>query len=197
MDRQDRLVIMAGVVILIISVLGIVYHEKNYATSEEIKETSYMVSWKEYSNEITDSGYVGKDGWQNSYEIDLQDNAFIYEVETKIEWSDNLNFHGIILPWNWSDKIDMSASIHEMGFSQSASGYGMIELSAEKEKPQDFITKVSSKEEAVNMVKDMALSHINCSITLAITPKPMFFDRGNDFTLHITYHYLVPQIKEK
>ncbi|MCD6481573.1 MAG: hypothetical protein J7L31_04800 [Thermoplasmata archaeon] len=197
MDRQDRLVIMAGVVILIISVIGIVYHEKNYVASEEVKETSYMVSWREYSDEIVDSGYVGKDGWHNNYEIDVKNDACIYKVEIKVDWSDNLNFHGFILPWNWSDRVEVSASIDEMGFSQSAAGYDGVELSVEKDKPDDFISKVNDKETVMEQVKDMARSSINCSLSLSITPKPMFLDKGNDFTVHIIYHYLTPEIKEQ
>ncbi len=139
MDRQDKMVIMAGIVILIISLAGIVYHEKTYVASEEVKKVSYRVTWREYSDEIVDNGYVGKDGWQNNYEIVLGNNAYIYQVEIKVEWSDDLNFHGIILPWNWSDKIDLSASIDELQFSQSASGYEKIELDVTKEKPKDFI----------------------------------------------------------
>ena len=197
MNRQDKLVIMAGVVILIISLIGIVYHEKNYVTSEEIKETSYMVTWREYSDEIVDNGYVGKDGWQGNYDISLQKTAHIYKVEIKVEWSDNLNFHGFILPWNWSDKMELSASIDKMGFSQSASGYEGIEMNTEKEKLDDFISKATSKEDVVKEVESMTNNDINCTLSLSITPKPMFFDRGNDFTVHIIYHYLTAEIKEK
>ncbi len=195
MDRQDKMVIMAGIVILIISLAGIVYHEKTYVASEEVKKVSYRVSWREYSDEIVDNGYVGKDGWQNNYEIVLGNNAYIYQVEIKIEWSDDLNFHGIILPWNWSDKIDVSASIDELQFSQSASGYEKIELDVTKEKPKDFIAETQSKEEINEMLKDMAVNHINCSIDLSITTKPIFFDRGNDFTVYIIYHYCIPEIQ--
>ena len=197
MDRQDKIVILAGIVILIISIVGIVYHEETYVASEEVKKVSYTVSWKEYSDEIIDNDYVGKAGWENEYEINLQENAYIYQVEIKVDWTDNLNFHGIILPWNWSDKIEAYASIEEMQFSQSASGYDGIEIDVAKEKPKDFQADVKSMEELEGILKDMALNKITCNISLSITPKPIFFDRGNDFTLHIIYHYCIPEIKTK
>ena len=197
MDKQDKIVILAGIVILIISIIGIVYHEETYVASEEVKKVSYTVSWKEHSDEIIDNDYVGKAGWQNEYEINLQENAYIYQVEIKLEWTDNLNFHGLILPWNWSDKIEMDASIEEMQFSQSASGYEGIEIDVAKEKPKDFQANVKSMEELQEMLKDMALNKITCNISLSIIPKPIFFDRGNDFTLHIIYHYCIPEIKTK
>jgi len=197
MDRQDKIVILAGIVILIISIVGIVYHEETYVASEEVKKVSYTVSWKEYSDEIIDNDYVGKAGWENEYEINLQENAYIYQVEIKVDWTDNLNFHGIILPWNWSDKIEAYASIEEMQFSQSASGYDGIEIDVAKEKPKDFQADVKSMEELEEILKDMALNKITCNISLSITPKPIFFDRGNDFTLHIIYHYCIPEIKTK
>jgi len=198
MDRQDKLVIMAGVVILIISVIGIVYHEKNYVASEKIKEEkSYIVTWRDYSDELTDSGYVGRDGWQGNYEIKLQDTAHIYEVEIKVDWSDNLDFHGFILPWNWSDRMELSASIDEMGFSDTASGYNGIDIHAEKNKLNDFTSKAGSREDVLKQVEGMVTNDINCSLSLSISPKPMFLDRGNDFTVHIIYHYLKPEIKEQ
>jgi len=195
MDRQDKIVILAGVVILLISIMGIVYHEKTYVASEEVKKVSYTVSWKEYSDELVDSGFVGRDGWENGYEIDLPENAYVYQVEVKIDWSDNLNFHGLILPWNWSDKIEASVNINELQFSQSAGGYEKIELDVSKDKPKDFQADVESKEELNEILKNMALNKITCNVSLSITPKPIFFDRGNDFTLHIIYHYCIPEVK--
>ena len=202
MDKQDKIVIFAGIVILIISIAGILYHEKTYvATSEEIKKTEYVVSWIEYSDEIVDNGFVGRDGWGASYSLDIdypsegKEYGVITAVDIILEWSDNLDFHGLILPWNWSDLVEMNVKIDELGFSQSAKGYGKIELHVEKGQPQDFTKEAENETQLYEYLAQNALNEVNCKINLSITPKPRFFDRGNDFIMRIVYHYYVPEIK--
>ncbi|HEC76511.1 MAG TPA: hypothetical protein ENI33_04555 [Thermoplasmatales archaeon] len=196
MDRQDKMVIFAGVIILIIAVAGIVYHEKTYVSSEEIKKNSYRVTWEEYSDEIIENDFVGGDGWMNEYIIEMtKENACIHAVEVKIQWTDNLDFHGFIFPWNWTDKIDASVGISEMSFSQSSSGYGSIEITASKEPPKDFDAEAENMEEVNEIIKDMVMSKVTCKINLSITSKPLLIDRGNDFTLSIVYHYSIPNIQ--
>ena len=195
MDRQDRIVIMVGLVILIIAIAGIIYHEKTYVVSEEIKKNNYIVSYMDKSDEIIDEGFVGKDGWSGRYTIETEENAVIYGVDVIVEWSDNLDFHGIIFGWNWSDLIEACVEIPEMGFSQSASGYQKIEIKVEENKPQDKKVEAKSREEVEELLKGEELNKVNCSIDLSITTKPLFFDKGNDFRVKIIYHYCVPTIK--
>lgn len=195
MDRNDRIVITAGIIILIIALIGIVYHEKTYVSTPKIEKNSYRIEWEEYSDEISYDGYVDKNGWKNNYTIDAGENSAICCVEAKVDWKDNLDFHGIIFPWNWTDKMEMDFSIDEFSFSQSENGYGMLSIKATIERPKDLIVKAENKSEAMKMIGNIN-SKIHCTISLNIQPKPRFFDRGNDFTLYITYHYYKPIIKK-
>ncbi|HEC88282.1 MAG TPA: hypothetical protein ENI52_03085 [Thermoplasmata archaeon] len=196
MDRQDKMVIFAGVIILIIAIAGIIYHEKTYVSSEEIEKNSYRVTWEEYSDEIVENDFVGGDGWENDYIIEMtKENAWIHSIEVKIQWTDNLDFHGFIFPWNWTDKIDASVDISEMSFSQSSSGYSSIEIIASEELPKDFDVEAKNMEEVNEIIKDMVMSKVTCKINLSITSKPLLIDRGNDFTLSIVYHYSIPNIQ--
>lgn len=196
MDKQDKMVIFAGVMILIIAVAGILYHEKAYVASEKVEKNSYRVTWTEYSDEIVESDFVGGEGWENDYVIETtKENAWIHSVEVKISWADNLDFHGLIFPWNWTDKIDATVNINEMSFSRSSSGYGSIEITASEEPPKDFVVEAENMEEVNEIVKDMAKNNLTCEINLSITPKPLLIDRGNDFTISIIYHYSIPTIK--
>jgi len=190
------MVMIAGVVILIIAVAGIVYHEKTYEkiTPEE-KKTSYRIEWDEGSDEIALTDYVGRDGWSKNYTIDEGEDAFISYVEFVLEWQDNLDFHGFILPWNWSDKIEMSVSIPQMSFSSTNDGYKKIRIVAERNVPESKIVKAINKTEAMNMI-DEKTGKINCQVDLSIFPKPRFFDKGNDFELSIIYHYYKPSVEE-
>lgn len=197
MDRQDKMVVLLGIIIIAVAVVGIAYHEKTYVASEEVEKVSYKVSWEEHSDEIMEEGYVGKaEDWQNTYDITLDDdNACIYKVEIKITWSDDRDFHGLILPWNWSDVIDATVSIDEMQFSQSSSGYGIIEMVATSDRPSDFKVDTADEEKVSEIIKEKGvINSINCNIDLSILAKPLFLDRGNDFTLYITYHYCTPEI---
>ena len=182
MDKHDRMVVLAGIFILIIAVAGIVYHERTYVASEELKEVSYRITWNEDSGYITEKENVDKDGWQNEYYINLDENASIYSIEVNLEWTDDWDFHGFILPWNWSDKIDMSVDINELQFSQSVSGYNSpIKMNEVKNKPKDKIVEEANKEEIDKIIKNDEKNEVNCKVSLSIEPKPMILDRENEF----------------
>ncbi|MCD6513085.1 MAG: hypothetical protein J7K61_05745 [Thermoplasmata archaeon] len=197
MDRNDKLVALAGIVVLIIALIGVAYHEQTYSPEEKAVESgmhSYRIEWVEKSEHIVDNGYVGRDGWSGNYTIDVGDNNIIGCAEISIEWTDNLNFHGFIFPWNWSDLIEAKASIDEFGFSKTASGYSKITMEAEHGVPDDKIVKAKNESEALKSVK--GVNRIVCNLDLTIKPKPIIFDRGNDFTVTINYHYYEPKIVE-
>lgn len=188
------IVAVVGVVILIIALAGILYHEKTYAYPEETEKHTYRIEWNEYSNEITDKGYVDKNGWKNNYTIDTGEKiASIANIEFKLSWSDDFDFHGFIFPWNFTDKIDMSVSIGELSFSQSGSGYGTISIKATGETPQDMTIEAKNESEVWENIGNVN-NKLNCDVTLNIQPRPRFFDKGNDFTLTIIYHYYKPTI---
>jgi len=195
MDRNDRLVIIAGIIVLIVALIGIVYHEKTYVSTPEVKQNSYRIEWTEYSDEITTDGHVDLNGWSNNYTIDAGENAVISSVEFMLQWTDDFNFHGIIFPWNWTDKIEMTASIKEFSFSDSRSGYEKITIDAQGTTPQPKIVKADNETAALKSVYK-GHEKIDCKVNLKITPKPRFFDKGNDFTLHIVYHYYKPEVRK-
>ncbi len=196
MDKEDRIVIMVGIIILVIAIIGILYHEKTYVVSEKVRKNEYIVSYVDRSDEIRQDGFVGKNGWNEIFTIEAEKNAVIHKVELFIEWKDNLDLHGIIFPWNWTDKMEASIEIPEMVFSRSISSYKSIEVFVEKEKPKDKKIVAGSREEVEKILNKEALNKINCSITLSIETKPLFFDRGNSFDIRIIYHYSVPKIKD-
>lgn len=195
MEKQDKMVIFAGILILIIAIAGIIYHEKTYVVGEEIKEIEYKVTWIDKSNEFSIKDYVGKEGWQEEYDISLDKNANIYLVEIKLEWKDNFDFHGIIFPWNFTDKMSINVKIDELDFSKSLDGYGKIEMRAEGKKINDMLIKAKNETEVIKMLNNMTKNKATCKINLSIFPKPRFFDKGNDFSLYVVYRYSIPVIE--
>ena len=194
MGRQDKIVIIAGIIILVIAGVGIVYHEQAYVASEDVEKISYRTTWRDYSDYITEEGYLDKDGWQNEYKIHLKQNAVIYRAEVQLDWTDDRNAQGLFLPWNWSDNIEVNVDVEELQFSLSDSKYeGPITLIAQKDKPKDIILEEINQTEMENIISNEEREEINCKITLSIIPKPKFLDKGNNFTLKITYHYCLPE----
>jgi len=67
-------------------------------------------------------------------------------------------------------------------------------MEAEHGVPDDKIVKAKNESEALKSVK--GVNRIVCNLDLTIKPKPIIFDRGNDFTVTINYHYYEPKIVE-
>lgn len=200
MDRQDKMIIALGIVILVIASIGIIYHEQTYVEKESANKISYKVIWKEFSDEITDGGMVSKNEmWENVYDILLNnDNACIYKVDLKINWVDDRNLQGILLGWNWTDEITADVNIPEMSFSQSQSGYSTISMDVLMDRPKDFTLETKNETQVKQTIKDRGYDNneITCSLSLSISTKPIIIDSGNDFTVDILYHYCVPEIVE-
>jgi hypothetical protein len=202
MDKQDRLVVLVGAIILVIAVIGIVYHEETYVESKEDEEqTSFKVSWKTFSEDLSDTLSVAEgETAVQTYNLAVNNpTACIYRVELELTWEDDWNFRGLILPWNWSDEVSASVSIDELGqFSQSASGYAALEMSASVEQPEDFKVETQDTETLSALIKERgyARSEVNVDVNLDIDAKPIILDSGNEITVHLTYHYCTPEIIE-
>ncbi|MBC7081808.1 MAG: hypothetical protein H5T44_06185 [Thermoplasmatales archaeon] len=196
LDNKDKMVISVGIAILIVAIIGIVYHEKSYVGTKEIQKEKYRISWREYSNEITDEFYLGKEGVEKTYEIKLDENyAGISSIYLSVEWKDNINLHGLIFKWNWTDKVDATVNIPEMNFSKSFSEYEKIEASVKGKYPSDFIFE-GNETEVYEKLKEYEMKNAKCKASFSITPKPIILDKGNDLQVKIVYTYYKAKIEK-
>ncbi|MBC7128518.1 MAG: hypothetical protein H5T45_02140 [Thermoplasmatales archaeon] len=196
LDNRDKMVISVGIAILVVAIIGIVYHERSYVSMQEIQKEKFRVSWVEYSDEINDEFYVGKEGIEQTYEIKLNENyAGISSLHALIEWEDNINLHGIIFKWNWTDKVDATISVPEMNFSKSYSEYGKIEASVKGSIPNDFIFE-GNETALYEKLKEYEIKDVKCKTSFSITPKPVLLDKGNGIQIKILYTYYKPKIEK-
>ncbi len=201
MDRKDRIVVLVGVVVLVVAVIGVMYHEKEYTAAEQtVEKYAYNVDWDEKTINLHDEGHVAKGEISNyTYSIDHDG---LTQVKFELEWSDDLS-RGFIIPWNWSDTIDMTISAPDsavkfVGSNPVSGSASPLVIEAMLGNTPSSMQINASNETAVREIleseyisKDGKGSWISY---VEITTKPFFFDRGNDFTLYVSYTYYEPII---
>jgi len=199
MDRKDRIVVLVGVVILVVALIGVMYHEKEYTGAEQtVEKYAYNVEWEEKTITLRDEGHVAKGEVSNySYSIDHDG---LTCVKFELEWNDDLA-HGFIIPWNWSDTLDMKVSAPgNVKFSGSSSATGssspLVVEATIGSVPSSMQIDASNETEVYKIIDKYITKDGKGSwgVNVGIQTKPFFFDRGNDFTIHISYTYYEPVI---
>ncbi|MEA2053875.1 MAG: hypothetical protein U9O96_01980 [Candidatus Thermoplasmatota archaeon] len=201
MDRKDRIVVLVGIVILIIAIIGVLYHEKEYTEAERtVEKYAYNVDWNEKTVDLREEGYVAK-GKTTNYTYSI-DRSGLTQIEFKLEWSDNLA-RGFIIPWNWSDTMDMriSAPSSSIKFSGPSSASGssspLVVKAVIGDVPHSMQIDAANETEVYEILNSEHISEEgkgSWTADIDITTKPFLLDRGNDFTLCVTYTYYEPVI---
>ncbi len=196
MNGRDRMVVAVGVSLLLVTGMGILLYPDDTETDEpkDTREIIYTVIWSPASDTVTVNDYVSRDGWQKEYTLQMGDGAVIDSVTVSLDWHEAFNPHGLFLSWNWSDKIEVSVAVDELRFSQTTTGYGKLHVTAANTERWEATCETKNREEVDRWIHNQTTDTLSCTIDMSITPKPWPFDRGNDFTLRITYHYLIPSI---
>jgi len=196
-NGRDRKVAAIGVILLLITGMGILLYpadETDADESTEVTDITYTVTWSTSSDTITDTQFVDRDGWQKDYSLHMGADVWIEKVTISIDWQESFNPQGILLSWNWSDRIEASVAIDELQFSRSISGYNRIEITASNGAIQETSIKAEEREDIESWIQDQTTDKLSCVIDLSITPKPWPFDRGNDVVIRITSYYRIPSI---
>ncbi len=199
MDRNDRIVVLVGIVILVVAVIGIMYHEKTYTAAEQtIESHTYNVNWEEKTVTLQDEGHAVK-GKTSEYNYSINHDGLMC-VSFELEWTDDLS-RGFIIPWNWSDTFDMKISApNNTKFSGPGSVSGSVSPLTVDAKIRDMPSSLQINASNETEVSKALGNYISSdgkgqwTVSLDITTKPFFFDRGNDFTLHVSYTYYEPVI---
>lgn len=200
MDKKDRIVVLVGILILIVSIIGIVYHEKEYTAAEIVPEKyTYNVDWEEKTVTLNDEGHVAK-GTTATYNYSI-DRDGLTCVKFEMDWSDDLS-RGFIIPWNWSDILEMKISAPgntKFSGQDSVSGFASPLVVEAKigDMPSSMQINASNETEVYEILDSKYISKEGkgqWTASIDITTKPMFFDRGNDFTMYIGYTYYEPVI---
>jgi hypothetical protein len=200
MDKRDKMVIFVGIFILIIALIGVMYEEKEYTEArEEEKKIKYAVTWEEDTGGFKEAGTAMR-GEATTITVPITQEGLMH-VEFTLEWSDTLST-GILIPWNWSDMLEIA--VDAPGTSEFSSnpvgGYTspLILTATLGEKPGEMRVNATNETELHSIISSYittdGVGDWNADIT--IQPKPFIFDRGNDFTLTVTYTYYTPLYRE-
>lgn len=195
MDKRDKIVVAAGVIIVIIALIGVAYQEEDVSSAETPeKEYAFNVNWDKKTVTLPDEGHVDTGG-TSSENFSVSDRG-LGTVSITLDWTDDWAT-GFIIPWNWSDMLSLRVSAPSgVSFSGSseASGYGgPLTVTAEiGTKPESVQLNASNMSEAETMVEDRYMSSTGTgdwTATVGIDTKPFLLDRGNDYDITLEYTY--------
>lgn len=202
MDKRDKIVVAAGVVIVIIALIGVVYQEEDVSSAETMeKQYAFNVNWDKKTVTLPGEGQVSTGG--TSTENFSISHRGLGTVTVTLDWSDDWAT-GFIIPWNWSDMLSLQVSAPSgvsFSGSSSASGYSgpQTVMATIGDKPESVQLNASNMSAAEEMVEDRYMSSTGTgdwTATVGIDTKPFLLDRGNEYTVTLEYTYYEYSIKK-
>jgi len=202
MDRRDRIVVFAGVLILVIALIGVVFQGKETSDAEETTEMrTFNINWQEKTVDIHEEGTVMKGGTE-TLNFSINKNGLM-RVAVTLEWRDDWA-RGFIIPWNWSDTLEMSVSAPSgVQFSESSIVEGTTSPLAVEVSLNTIPSSMQVNASNITAVRDMVEENYMDSTgtgvwnaRVGIATKPLLLDRGNDFNIVLRYSYFEPVITE-
>lgn len=202
MDRRDRIVVFAGVLILVIALIGVVFQGKETSDAEETTEMrTFNINWQEKTVDIHEEGTVMKGGTE-TLNFSINKNGLMH-VAVTLEWSDDWA-RGFIIPWNWSDTLEMGVSAPSgVQFSESSIVEGTSSPLAVEASLNTIPSSMQVNASNITAVRDMVEENYMdstgtgvWSARVGIATKPFLLDRGNDFNIVLRYSYFEPVITE-
>lgn len=214
LKKSDKIIAIAGVLILIIAAISIVFL---YGSQEKVEEitpvtTAFDVKWIKGSGEVpaTQLGqlFAGKKAdYTKSFTISAPAGSVLTKVEFKFNWNDD---HTYGLLKNKPKGLDTVTAKITMGAETQSSlstGKGNKTFSFNVgNMPQDESVDAVDISEVEQIIKDKSTDKneasfkvtVNCKIGEKIwRPLKYFKDKGNLFNLKVTYEYVTPQITEQ
>lgn len=202
MDKRDKIVVAAGVVIVIIALIGVVYQEGDVSSAETMeKQYAFNVNWDKKTVTLPGEGHVSTGG--TSTENFSISHRGLGTVTVTLDWSDD-RATGFIIPWNWSDMLSLQVSAPSgvsFSGSSSASGYSgpQTVMATIGDKPESVQLNASNMSAAEEIVEDRYMSSTGTgdwTATVGIETKPFLLDRGNEYTVTLEYTYYEYSIKK-
>lgn len=213
LKKTDKIIAIIGVLILIIAGIGIFLYvgtEETTPSAPPIEEKIYNVKWAENTGTMSISGFAGKRAtYIDPINLTESQGSVITDVTVYFVWKDDRHI-GFILTRGWDTlTADITPPVGEAQTHQSKGGSdNTTGLTFDKlnSAPEDYeITDASSIEDATQRVMDEYANKNTASFETKITvkvgeplrrPWKYFRDKGNGFTIEITYTYYTPIIEE-
>ena len=216
LKKSDKMIAIIGVVILIVAAISIVYY---VSTDDEVREPTtgekvYKVTWEEKSGkmEILDK-FVGKEVYTDSFTVDAGSGSVLTSVNVQIVWNDD-NIYGLLIKKGHDTltaKISLAGGETETHEGTGGGGNETLSFNVNSVSYKDEVIEAKDIDEAKQEIKDkyqgMNSALFDVEVTVVTGEKFKILqpirsllnsikDKGETFSLFITYTYSYPEIVE-
>jgi uncharacterized protein YxeA len=203
MEKNDKIIVSIGVVVLIVAAAGI-FTWKDTGRGKPIPpitptEKVYKVTWDEKTTEIaSESEYTNK-GEPTSLTINV-DKDLITSIEFRLTWKDDKAFLGIFGKDTLSLKVTSPTGESKEDSQKAKEGNITISFTGLNSKPSISEIKADTRQEAQSELQKYITSNgkgnWNAEITVDVGELLKFRDKGNDWQLKVICHYYEPALAE-
>jgi hypothetical protein len=210
LSKNDKIIAVIGVIILIIagiSIAVIVSNEDTEDEEEEPTEETFYVTWTNSTDMMTEDGIATKT-YNEPLTITVPSGRVLTNVDIKLSWSDDNTIGGKIIKILKRGEDTLIAEITpEEGESErkSSKGGGTLDFSFYiNDIPSDEEIDAEDIYEAEDMVYSMYEGQETTTFDISVTvnvgeplikPIRRFMDKGDNFELEITYDYYCPEFE--
>jgi len=213
LKKNDKLILIVGVVILIVAAIGIAFYTSADTDDVELyvppEEKTFDVTWNEVTMEKPIINGVAKKEYIESETISAPTWSVLTNVEFRLDWEDD-HTSGLLIT---KGADTLTAEITKQGGESKTDGNtegGNLTFSfSVNGRPSDSYVEAETSTEAEEIVKELFPDENDASFDVAVNvktgekfgirPLKLFRfsrDKGNDFDLTITYTYYVFNIEE-
>ena len=214
LKKNDKIILIAGVAILIIAGIGIAVYTSPDTDELKVGDTepdyySYSYNWIKNTaeNTMNDNIYVEKSSIYNgNLAINSPSGSVITNVIIEIIWEDDYT-HGILRS-RGEDTLTLKIT-DEKGISSTESGTGgeniTFQFRSINDVPSSDSILAEDKADAINILEGMIEGENSANFDIEATVetgerlfRPIRFlrDQGNDFQIQVKYDYYIYELEE-
>jgi hypothetical protein len=212
LKKNDKLILIVGVVILIVAAIGIAFYTSADVDDVDIFTESdkkiFDITWNEVTTDKPVINGVAKKSYSESEPISAPDGSILTKVEFQLTWEDDYT-SGFLLNKGedtLTAKIGKSGAEPEMKTSIKE---GTITFPFNvNDRPSDYYVEAENANEAKKIVDESFPNENEASFDVTVDVQTgeklrprlikilrYFQDKGNSFDLNITYTYYVFNIE--
>jgi hypothetical protein len=209
LKRNDKLIIIIAVIIIIISGIGIAAYNPPSVDEKEmlpIDEKIYTVDWEKKTNSYIISDSVGKNApYNETYTVDTPMGSVITNVDFQIIWEDDQTI-GLIIKRGLDTLTVEIDPTYDAPLTYEGTGSGNETLSFNVNSAPNFDTiQAEDMVDAEQIIYNESVGKDTASFDITVSvktgeplrrPLRYLMDNGNDFEIEITYDYYIASMME-
>jgi len=213
LKKNDKLILIVGVVILIVSAIGIAFYTS--ADTDDIdlyvepEEKTFDITWREVTMEKPIINGVAKKTYSESETISAPDWSVLTNVEFRLDWNDDYTSGLLITKGADTLTAEITKEGGESKSDENIEGGNLTFLFNVNGRPSNDYVEAETSYEAEEIVKEMFPNENEASFDVTVNVQTgekwglrilknirRILDKGNDFDLKITYTFYVFNIEE-